>query len=1171
MLAVAEESLVLERAVKRGDLEESEVPPETASLPQGHKLQFGRRLDRLVTRGRLTEQQVIQLLNDVRRDSWAKSETIDPGQNLSAATGGQAPAPRSSKAENQPTEYYSAEQLEESAATAREPMLAQTIDGSQLDGRPTSLAAPALTVRYPVENWSRYEFLQLLGQGGMGAVYKARDKRLGRLVALKFIRGGDDRLTQRFMQEARAQSRLEHDGICRVLEVGEVEGKSYIAMQLINGPPLDQLGPTLTLIEKVQVLRDVALAMHYAHEQGIIHRDIKPANIMIERGTDGRLLPRVMDFGLARETSEGKGLTETGAVMGTPAYMSPEQAQGEARRLDRRSDVYSLGATLFDVLTGRAPFDDESAVNIILKVLAEEAPTLRSYNPRLPAALDIICSRCLAKDKTQRYQTAQALADDLTRFLNAERINARRISPLQRLKWRAQRNKPAAALVLSLIVSLIGFAGYGLRARYVAQKRAELARQIGQDSKDIEWILRTAYALPLHNVEHEQGLVRKRMELIERRLHSYGDLAAGLASYTLGRGRLSLNEHKQARQYLEQAQKQGLHTPELQAALGRVLGELYREALVQARRSGEKAWVEQRQKELRKEFLEPAIAALTQALSHRDELALDSVELISGLLDFYNERYEDADRHALAALAETPWLSEAVKLRGEIAHAQALKQIGQGHYDAARTLLDQAITHFQRAADISRSDGRIHSALARAFMDLAEVNRFQGKPRDKEFEQAQAAAERSITTTPSDGSGYLERARVLYFVSKALGNRSADTVTSCNQSIASAEQALKYNPDDFIAWDTLGNALVYRGVYEQRKGNPEATWQQAVRALEKTIALAPNFPWAHNDLGACRLFQGNYLFSHGQDPRPVFLLAIEEFKRAASLDPTYQFAYGNILGTFAQFADYSLGRGQDFSALVKDAEQQAKICAASCEIYPTFQRNMTFLQVSFAQYLLLKGEDPRNALSRVRRYTANLIKLAKPSYTTYLISSFADYLEAEYLLEIGLDPTALTDAVIGMLPAWKALDEQGEDPFVLEARINLIRAGWATRQKISGLPAAESARQAARKAVELNPSSHEAAAEHVRACQKLAALSAPQAQDELLAEGLTAADKGLKLKADAGVLWALRAVVLSAQARLARNPAAQANLAKESTVSWTKALEINPLLARTYGKELRGE
>ncbi|MEO5725363.1 MAG: serine/threonine-protein kinase, partial [Byssovorax sp.] len=217
------------------------------------------------------------------------------------------------------------------------------------DPEQTAIALPLSPARasqdhgppaFPIAAWDRYQHVKFLGQGGMGRVFHARDLRLRRDVALKFIRGDHDpELTRRFIAEARAQARVNHEHVCKVYEVGEIQGEVYIAMQYIEGDPLGVIAAKLTVVQKVRMLRSAALGVHEAHRAGILHRDLKPSNIMIERTLDGDLKPYVMDFGLARAVHDwNEGATETGTVLGTPPFMAPEQARGEVGGLDRRAD-----------------------------------------------------------------------------------------------------------------------------------------------------------------------------------------------------------------------------------------------------------------------------------------------------------------------------------------------------------------------------------------------------------------------------------------------------------------------------------------------------------------------------------------------------------------------------------------------------------------------------------------------------------------------------------------------------------------------------------------------------------------------------------------------------------------------------------------------------------------
>jgi len=221
-----------------------------------------------------------------------------------------------------------------------------------------------------------YQLGALLGSGGMADVYRAFDPTLNRPVALKFLRGTNRDDLTRFLREARAQAQVGHDNICDVYEAGIVDGRPFIAMRCIDGATLADAAPRMSVDEKVAVLADVAEAVHAAHRTGLVHRDLKPNNIMVEPRPEGGWHPWVLDFGLARDSSMDS-MTTVGSVMGTPPYMAPEQARGDRSAIDRRTDVYSLGATLYDLLSGRPPFMGDSTVAVMMMVVNDE-PRLRA-------------------------------------------------------------------------------------------------------------------------------------------------------------------------------------------------------------------------------------------------------------------------------------------------------------------------------------------------------------------------------------------------------------------------------------------------------------------------------------------------------------------------------------------------------------------------------------------------------------------------------------------------------------------------------------------------------------------------------------------------------------------------------------------------------------------------
>lgn len=293
-----------------------------------------------------------------------------------------------------------------------------------------------------------YEIIGELGRGGMGVVYKAWQTGMAREVALKMIRNGclaSENDVQRFYFEAKAGGRLNHALILDVYEVGEIEGHHFFSMEYVSGDSLGQYArqQKLSWREIADMLRNVAEATDYAHEQGLLHRDLKPSNILVD--AEGR--PRITDFGLAKDLHSGDQLTASGSTVGTPSYMSPEQAQARRDDVTRESDVYSLGAILYTLLTGKPPFRAESRVDTLMQVIHAEPVPPRVLESDCPRGLEAICLKCLQKSPSQRYATAHDLAEDLARFLQGERVLARH-SRVHHRTWQWLRNVPLIAAVL---------------------------------------------------------------------------------------------------------------------------------------------------------------------------------------------------------------------------------------------------------------------------------------------------------------------------------------------------------------------------------------------------------------------------------------------------------------------------------------------------------------------------------------------------------------------------------------------------------------------------------------------------------------------------------------------------------------------------------------------------
>jgi tetratricopeptide (TPR) repeat protein len=331
-----------------------------------------------------------------------------------------------------------------------------------------------------------YEILGKLGRGGMGIVYKALHRPLKRVVALKMVLAGqhaEPELLDRFRREAEAVARLQHPNVVQIYEIGEHGGLPFFSLEFVEGGSLDRRirGAPQPARQAAELVETLARAMSAAHARGILHRDLKPGNVLV--AADGT--PKITDFGLAKQLDRQTVQTEAGRILGTPEYMAPEQAYGRIDEIGPLADVYALGVILYELLTGRVPFLGENPYDTLQQVCTHDPVSPRRLQPAVPRDLEKVCLKCLEKAPTKRYASAEALADDLRRFLDGKPVRARSLTPVGRaLKW-AGRNRAAAVTAFALVLAALGVvSGIVFRSLYQAQLNYDRAQESAHQAQE---------------------------------------------------------------------------------------------------------------------------------------------------------------------------------------------------------------------------------------------------------------------------------------------------------------------------------------------------------------------------------------------------------------------------------------------------------------------------------------------------------------------------------------------------------------------------------------------------------------------------------------------------------------------------------------------------------------
>ncbi len=798
------------------------------------------------------------------------------------------------------------------------------------------------------ERFGKFVRTERLGAGGMGEVWKAWDTELARWVALKLLLGHDEDEIARFKREAQLAGKLTHPNIAAVYEVGEANGRHFIAMQYIDGRTL----AAWKRADRRELLRHVlaaARAVSYAHSQGVIHRDLKPDNVMVDSA--GRLY--VMDFGLARTVQASSGLSQAGMVVGTPDYMSPEQAMGEPG--DDRSDIFSLGATLYDLLVGRPPFRGEALVETLMKVASEDPVPPRRLDGTIDPDLQTVVLKCLEKDPPRRYLSMREAADDLERVLEGEPIAARPASVIYRLRKRfAKRRRSVIALGVAALLVVAALAALLRKSGELSESQRRLVARMSETSElSLKLALACRRAGDLAGMRDAAPRVESACREAQREVPSLAE-----PHYLWGRMLRAQMRFDEAFAEQERALQKRPDYGEARYERGLLLVRRYEERLraLRSRRRMEEGDVSMRGTAA---IEPPASEVEDDAARVLKRQALDDLKRVDrsvarGLAALIEGDRAAAKAHFERAAQETPDAEEAYELRARVAReagdledaekwctlglerdrgylphleerafVRRLRDVEAGYAAAVADLdtvlgLDpsrapawrargmtginlawclrerkadpteayaQSIADLTEAARLDASDALAIRLRAQARANLGRWKQSRGEDATGDLKAAVADYAAALRMQPADAQGWLLAASVQL----NLAEGAADPAEHFERALKDSAEAVRVGRSTAGAWMIRGTAHYNYGNWRGTKGDdPSELYREAAADFTKALALEPASPQYVQLRGLARMGLAKAAARRSQDARPLFKDALADLEEAVKRAPALE-------------------------------------------------------------------------------------------------------------------------------------------------------------------------------------------------------------------------------------------------------------------------------------------
>lgn len=748
-----------------------------------------------------------------------------------------------------------------------------------------------------------YQIIDTIAKGGMGIVYKARQRKLNRIVAIKMILAGqfaDETDVERFYAEAAAAGALRHPNIVGIHEVGEVSGQHFFSMDYVDGDSLSALVRENPLVptRAAEFVKTIAETMQFAHEQGIVHRDLKPSNVLVDKQNR----PLITDFGLAKSISATSQLTMSGAIVGTPSYMPPEQAKGEGEKVGPRSDIYSTGAILYELVCGHPPFRAATPFETVRQVIESEPLSPRQANPSIPQDLETICLKCLQKEPNNRYQTSQDLADELGRFLRGEPIIARPIGRIARL-WRLCKRNPIPASAIAASVLFLIIAAVSTTVGLVQTRRA-LAVSEASFRAQMNAVNDLMTGVSENTLLNQPGLQPLRKDLLERALA-----------------------------YYERFAKERADDPAVQDELASAYFRIG--AITEALESADKALPQYKTARAMQEKLLKRHPQDTARLE-----ALGTTLNAMGTLEVRLRDYAAAQADFTAALQtreqlakSDPKSSEFQRLLGNTHMNIGLAFYNAGDNEQARKEYLEAQRIHLAALQHQPNDNKLRRDLGKGYFNLGNVNWIDGKnaQAEKDFLAAVATFEALIKDQPND----LENNKLHAICLRFLGDIHTDDAPAVarqryGEAIERLDRLVSKNPDVLDYQLELAGVWMNVGLLESsQEQSATVQFQQARRILAPLAEKYPTVLRFQRDLAKTL-----HALGFEQQASRDFAEARQQFVEASRLLQSLVKQYPEELDLLAQYAGVSIDLGQ-LEIEQGDAAAAVKAFQTACNMRQT--------------------------------------------------------------------------------------------------------------------------------------------------------------------------------------------------------------------------------------------